>query len=321
MPALSDHLARATLQARFFRSRRVRTSVGRMFLLEGAGTGKLPPLVLLHGLSSTGVHYFPLVWHLRPHVRKLILPDLPGHGFSEAPLGGIRHETLEKGIAEVLDEVLNEPAVLFGNSLGALAAIRYANMRPDRVRGLFLCSPGGAPMPEEELGRFLDTFKLDSHASAVAFIDRVFGRKNSFSDNWGLLSAVRSVTPNPLRHVLAWEARKRMRHPNVRHLLAAASEESLLSPNDLSALRMPLHVSWGQRDGVLPAEHLHFFRKHLPSHAVLNEPKEHGHSPYLEDAPGVGRAIVDFLTEVDRAQLTTGARPAVGPGRPSPSSA
>ncbi len=72
MVAFSDHLARATLQARFFRSRRVRTSVGRMHLLEAEGHGRLPPLVLLHGLSSTGSHYLPLVGHVRPHVRRLV---------------------------------------------------------------------------------------------------------------------------------------------------------------------------------------------------------------------------------------------------------
>src|SRR5262249_9696438 len=46
VPALSDHLARATLQARFFRSRRIRTSVGRMHVLDARGRGRLPPLVL-----------------------------------------------------------------------------------------------------------------------------------------------------------------------------------------------------------------------------------------------------------------------------------
>lgn len=261
-----------------------------MHLLEGAGAGRLPPIVLLHGLSSTGVHYWPLVWHLRPHVQRLYLPDLPGHGFSESPVGGVRHDTLAAGLREALDAVLDEPAVIFGNSLGALAAIRYAKLRPERVRGLFLCSPGGAPMEDEELARFLDTFRVESHASAVAFVDRVFGRRNT------------------LRHVLAWGIRKRMRHPTVRNLLDAATPESLLSGEDLSALRMPVFLSWGKRDGVLPREHLEFFREHLPPHAVVHEPEGHGHSPYLEDARGVGRAILSFLTDVDRARLTSGAR-------------
>lgn len=288
MPAFSDHLARATLQARFFRSRRVRTSVGRMHLLEAEGHGRLPPLVLLHGLSSTGVHYLPLVGHVRPHVRRLVLPDLPGHGFSEQPAGGMRHETVTAGIREALDAVLDEPAVLFGNSLGALAAIRYARVRPERVRGLFLCSPGGAPMDEEELSRFLDTFRVETHASAVAFVDRVFGRRSTF------------------RHVVAWGVRQRMRHPTVRGLLEAASPGDLLSREDLAGLKMPVWLSWGRRDGVLPREHLDFFRESLPAHAVVHEPPHHGHSPYLEDARGVGRAIIDFLAEVDRARLTTG---------------
>ncbi|MEZ4313375.1 MAG: alpha/beta fold hydrolase [Polyangiaceae bacterium] len=286
MPAISDHLARASLQALLFRSRRIRTSVGRMHLLEAEGSGRLPPLVLLHGLSSTGVHYLPLVHHVRPHVRRLVLPDLPGHGFSDAPAGGMRNDPLTRGLREALDAVLHEPAVIFGNSLGALAAIRYARLRPERVRGLFLCSPGGAPMAGPELGRFLDTFRVETHASAVAFVDRVFGRRTH------------------ARHVLAWGIRKRMRQPTVRNLIDAVTPEGLLSRDDLAGLEMPVWVSWGRRDGVLPREHLDFFRENLPAHAVVHEPAHHGHSPYLEDAPGVGRAIVDFLVEVERARLT-----------------
>lgn len=290
MPALSDHLARASLQARFFRSRRIRTSVGRMHMLEADGDGRLPPLVLLHGLSSNACHYWPLVWHVRPHVRRLILPDLPGHGFSDAPIGGIRSDTLAAGLRETLDAVLDEPAIIFGNSLGALAAIRYARHRPERVKGLFLCSPGGAPMQGEELTRFLDTFRMETHASAVAFVDRVFGRRHN------------------LRHVLAWGVKQRMRHPTVRGLLAAATApDSLLSPEDLAALKMPVSLSWGRRDGVLPREHFEFFRQHLPPHAVVHEPPHHGHSPYLEDARGVGRAIISFCGDVERARLTAGA--------------
>jgi pimeloyl-ACP methyl ester carboxylesterase len=289
LAAISDHLARATLQARFFRSRRVTTSVGHMHTLDARGQGRLPPLVLLHGLSSTGVHYLPLVGHVRPHVRRLLLPDLPGHGFSDAPAGGMRHDTLAVGLQETLDAVLDEPAVIFGNSLGAVAAIRYARLRPERVRGLFLCSPGGAPMSGEALTRFVDSFRVESHAAAVAFVDRVFGRRTT------------------LRHVVAWGVQKRMHHPTVRGLLDAVTPEGMLSGEELSGLQMPVHVSWGRRDGVLPREHFDFFRDNLPAHAVMAEPAHHGHSPYLEDAPGVGRAIVDFLGNVERARLSAGA--------------
>jgi pimeloyl-ACP methyl ester carboxylesterase len=256
-----------------------------MHLLDAPGHGRLPPLVLLHGLSSTGVHYLPLVGHVRPHVRRLVLPDLPGHGFSDVPAGGMRHEALTTGLREALDAVLDEPTVIFGNSLGALAAIRYARLRPERVKGLFLCSPGGAPMEKEDLARFLEMFRVESHASAVAFVDRVFGRRN------------------PLRHVLALGVRQRMHHPTVRGLLDAATPEVLLTRDDLAGLQMPVVVSWGRMDGVLPREHLDFFRENLPPHAVVHEPPHHGHSPYLDDAKGVGNAIVSFLADVERARL------------------
>ena len=201
----------------------------------------------------------------------------------------MRHESLSTGLREALDAVLDEPAVVFGNSLGALAAIHYARLRPERVRGLFLCSPGGAPMEAPELTRFLSTFRVESHESAVAFVDRVFG------------------TRVPMRHFLAWGIKRRMRHPGVRGVIENATPDVLLTRDDLAGLKMPIVLSWGRRDGVLPRGHLDFFRENLPPDTVVHEPENHGHSPYLEDASGVGRAIVRFLGEVDRARLTTGA--------------
>ena len=259
-----------------------------MHVLDARGEGRFPPIVLLHGLSSTGVHYLPLISHIRPHVRRIFLPDLPGHGFSDLPPGGMRHESLSAGLGEALDAVLDEPAVIFGNSLGGLAAIQYARQRPERVRGLYLCSPGGAPMEQADLERFLRTFNVDSHPAAVAFIDKIFG------------------TRVPMRHVLAWGVKRRMRHPGVRGVIDNATPEVLLKREDLAALKMPVVLSWGRRDGVLPRGNLDFFRKNLPPHATVHEPEHHGHSPYLEDATGVGRSIVRFLSEVDRARLTMG---------------
>ena len=161
MPALTDRLARTSLVLQGYRSRTIPTSVGEVHVLEADGRGKLPTLVLLHGFSSAGVHYFPLLHSLRRRFRRIVLPDLPAHGFSGSPRGGVRGETLLDGLTEALDAVLDEPVILFGNSLGGIAAIRYALARPARVRGLILCSPTGAAMSAEGLPEVRFTFDHD----------------------------------------------------------------------------------------------------------------------------------------------------------------
>ena len=161
-------------------------------MITGAGGGDLPTIVLLHGLGSEGADYLPLLVRLRSHVRKLVAPDLPGHGASDATFAERPRQTHVETLTEALDAVLDEPAVIFGNSLGGFAAIRYALARPERVRGLYLASPSGAPSSSNEIERLHGALRLDSHADALRFLELAMPRRKS-----------------AFRHVMAWGVRRR----------------------------------------------------------------------------------------------------------------
>lgn len=281
MPAFSDHLALSSLRAQGYKSRYVRTSVGRIHVLDARGRGELPPLVLLHGFSSASVHYFPLVLHLRSRVKRLILPDLPAHGFSDRPRGGVSARGVREGLREALDGILGaEKAVLFGTSLGGMGVIDYALARPDKVLGLFLCSPGGAPMDKDELESFVDRFRIESHEDALDFMDRVMAK------------------PSKMRQLLAWGLRKKFCHPDMRALLGSITPDDLLKPEELQSLRMPVHVVWGRGDRIFPPPHLDFFRQNLPRHASIEEPEGIGHSAFLEKPGELARRIAAFMREI-----------------------
>jgi pimeloyl-ACP methyl ester carboxylesterase len=279
--ALTNHLARTSLQLNGYRSHRVGTTAGRVHVLDAAGRGHLPPVALLHGFSSCGAHYLPLLSRLRAQVRRLIAPDLPAHGFSDTP-EVINSAVIKEGLIQAMDAVIDEPVVLFGNSLGGAAAVHYALARPEKVRGLILCSPTGAAMTGDELARFLANFDVDSHADALAFVDRLFAR------------------PNPLRHAFAWGVRRQFQNPDLKALLASLTPTDLLQPAQLAALRMPVLLMWGRAERILPQSNLDFFRRHLPEHARFEEPEHFGHSPYLDDAGAVARRILAFTAEVHR---------------------
>jgi pimeloyl-ACP methyl ester carboxylesterase len=280
VPVLTDHLALTSLQLQGYRRRKVGTSVGDVHIVEAHGDGPLPPLVLLHGFSSAGVHFYPLLSRLRPHVSRLILPDMPGHGFSDTPAAGVSAGRLKTGMLEALESVLDQPAVLFGNSMGGIGAIHYTLTRPERVRGLLLCSPSGAPMGADELARFIGTFRLRSHAEALSFMDRVLCR------------------PSPMRQLLAWGVRRTFSHRNMVDLLASITPDDFLRPDDVRALKPPVLLIWGQGERILPPSHLAFFRQHLPDHARVLTPPGFGHAPFLDDAEALAQAILSFLREV-----------------------
>jgi pimeloyl-ACP methyl ester carboxylesterase len=276
---LAAHFARASLQLHGYRSRHVGTSAGRVHVLDVRGRGHLPPMVLLHGLSSEALHLFPLLWHLRAGVRRLMAPDMPAHGFSDRPPAMLA-SALKDTLVEAMDALIEEPVVLFGNSLGGSAAIHYAVARPERVLGLVLCSPGGAAMDEGELKRFVGTFEIDTHRDALEFVDRLFVRQN------------------PMRHLFAWGVRRSFQKPDVRALLSSLSTDDLVSPEQLAALRMPVLLLWGKGERILPRGHFDYFRRHLPRHARLEEPEGLGHAPYLDDAGAVARRILAFTSEL-----------------------
>lgn len=281
---MADRARVAALQLRKVQSRQISTSVGRVHVLDAAGTGSLPPVVLLHGLSAAAVDYGPLIQRLRSCSRRVIAPDLPGHGLSSSPSDSARWEAdFDTAVAQAVGRTLDEPAIVFGNSLGGLMAIRYALRRPRNVRGLFLASPGGAPSTAEQRARLRGLFHLDSHAKARAFIERAMPSKRS--NRW----------------LLAWGARVRLGRRPVRELIRRAGSSHELTPKMLAALEMPLLVSWGTAERVLPDSHRRFFERHLPRHAIVERPHGEGHAAFLEHPREVAERIVRFTQSVSPA--------------------
>jgi pimeloyl-ACP methyl ester carboxylesterase len=277
--APTDRLARALLFGYGFRSRYLPTSVGRVHLLAGHGKGKLPPIVLLHGIGASGMNYLPLLLKLRRHAGRIWVPEMPGHGFSPAPKAGASPRVLRKALREALDQ-LSEPFVLFGNSMGGAAAIEYASTNPERVRALIVASPGGAPLERLELTQFLRTFEIETMAEAREFVDRL------------------TAKPVPGSTLMAWVSKRQSAKPSLRSLLSSIEPEDLLTSDHLGRLKMPVLCSWGQGDKLLPREGLEFFRAHLPGHAVIEEPEGLGHVPFLDDADQVAKRIVSFVREL-----------------------
>ena len=268
--------ARAVARRGFLR-RRIQTPVGDVHVLDAPGSGDLPTVVLLHGLSASGADYEPLLHRLRRHHRRVVAPDLLGHGLSHDPGSSLRLEDLQTALVHALDELIDEPAWVFGNSLGGAAAVRYTTLRPERVKGLLLSSPGGAPMETGSMEAFLRVFDLQNHGEALAFMDNI------------------SRQSGVARHVYAFVARQRFRRASVRALIRDFAPQSALSPGDLAALTMPTLVLWGTDERILPESHLPFWREHLPDHAELQEPGGYTHAPFMDHADDLTARLVAFV--------------------------
>ncbi|GAB6135065.1 alpha/beta hydrolase [Thermococcus prieurii] len=104
-------------------------------------------VILVHGLGEHSGRYGRLIRELNEAGFAVYTFDWPGHGKSPGKRG---HTSIEEAM-EIIDYIiaeLGEKPFLFGHSLGGLTVIRYAETRPNRIRGVVASSPALAKSPE-----------------------------------------------------------------------------------------------------------------------------------------------------------------------------
>lgn len=123
---------------------RVTVSDGTGLSVFEAGHGGRP-LLLVHGNSCDHTFLAPQVDHFAP-MRRVIAPDLRGHGASEKPEGDYTLARLAQDLAEVLAALDTGPVVAVGHSMGGLAALELAVRHPDAVAAV-VCLDSGLLVP------------------------------------------------------------------------------------------------------------------------------------------------------------------------------
>ena len=108
------------------------------------GPGKGRPLVLVHSINAAPSAYEmkPLFDHYRGE-RPVLVPDLPGFGFTDRPDIHYQPAVYVKALVEFLRKVAVEPVDLVSLSLGGEFAAQVAIEVPELVHSLVLISPTG----------------------------------------------------------------------------------------------------------------------------------------------------------------------------------
>lgn len=282
-----ERMAQKALSMRGFHSMYFDSPVANLHYLESSGVGALAPFVFLHGISASAVSFAPLLLPMQRFSRQVIAVDTPGHGFSSVPYAALVPEVMFEGIRSLLDRLIAEPVFLYGNSLGGAMALRYALERPERVKGMILSSPAGAPMSYESFLQLRQHFKIENKQDAEHFLSLLYHKVPWY---------------RPLIDRLLLQLFKRS---HIREFFASFTEENYnqlaFSSEELASLRTPILLLWGQDERLLPRECLTHYQQHLPSHAIVETPERWGHSPHIEFAGSIIRRIRQFATDVSRA--------------------
>ena len=104
--------------------------------------GDGPPLILVHGLGGAAANWTELA-PLLTRSRRLLVPDLPGHGGSGALPAVSGLEPFADRVAAVAERERMLPAPVVGHSLGGMVVLRLALRRPDAVQALVLAAGAG----------------------------------------------------------------------------------------------------------------------------------------------------------------------------------
>ena len=244
------------------------------YSLAGRGEGTF---VLIHGLGANASGWTTLAGKLRGVARRIVLLELPGHGRSAPPPEGTRLMDLASSVTTALDMLIDERdgAVVLGNSLGGATALRYALARPERVRGLILNSPAGAPLDEHEVEALRERFGIKNRLDARRFLGQLMHRPPLYY--------------RALENGLVAE----LGRPLVQGFLHSVCPEDFFTAVELATLAVPTVVLWGKSDQVLPVSGLAFYRSALPSSTRFIELEGVGHSVHLE-RPGL---VIKHLLE------------------------
>jgi pimeloyl-ACP methyl ester carboxylesterase len=151
-------------------------------LMVGEWSADSPPVVAIHGISSTH-----LLWQwsavAAPGVR-IVAPDLRGRGSSvdvAGPYGLTRHRD---DVLAVMDALGIDRAIVAGMSMGGFVATALANHAPDRVSELLLVD-GGPPMtppvaaPKPDGGSSVDSEK-EPLADRLERTERTYARVEDY---------------------------------------------------------------------------------------------------------------------------------------------
>lgn len=134
------------------------SAAGLKLFIREAGDPDQPAVLLLHGFPSSS-HCFRNLIPLLADTARLVAPDMPGFGFSEAPPQD-RYEYSFENIANAFEALIDALGLkrmfIYFHDFGAPVAYRLAMRWPERVLGLIVQN-GNAH--DEGLGEAWDSSK------------------------------------------------------------------------------------------------------------------------------------------------------------------
>jgi 2-hydroxy-6-oxonona-2,4-dienedioate hydrolase len=239
--------------------------------------GEGPTIIVLNGLLGLNQHWFPAIAPLADRAEFLLIQppilEMRGKGCTVPGVASL--------VISVLETLIDEPAIVMGNSLGGHIALRVAHARPDLARALVLIGSSGLLERGFEKG----VRHTPDHDWITAKVRELFHSEMA-------------VLPGMVEMV----QRELSRRPAARAFvkLGRSAKDDHLG-EILPEITQPTQLIWGRQDIVTPPEVADEFERTLPD-ARLRWIESCGHAPHIERPDVVRATLENFLDKLDAEQ-------------------
>ena len=259
----------------------------RLYYYAAGTRGSGNPVVFLHGFPTSG-HLWNDVVPLMPAGHRLVVVDLLGYGRSDRPLKrAVDVRAHAERVAGLLDQLRIERACLVGHGIGGGIAQSVAIRHANRVSHLCLVNSVAFdrwPTIEGKLARAsLPVTRFLPPAVFLAVLRRDLRR--GYSDP--------ARAEHSLDHYLRPFAGADGRDALIEHIHALTTDETRALGEQLSQIRIPTALVWGQHDRAIPLWVGKRLQQSIPGATLDIVPGARHFTP--EDAP---RQIADAIARL-----------------------
>jgi len=215
----------------------------------GASHG--PVIVCVHGLSTPSPVWYAIAAGLGKLGFRVLVYDLYGRGFSDAPYGRQTPSFFNTQLTDLLDTLkITEPVTVMGYSMGGAIVASFATEHTNRVRRVILLAAAGMVLRED---RLTETVRKIPILGDWVFDVILSGKERKLvRKQLGQEFDVKDITKLQLSE---YERRGFLRSmlSSRRHMLAKSFEEE---HRTIANSDIPVVGIWGEEDDVIPLRSL-----------------------------------------------------------------
>jgi pimeloyl-ACP methyl ester carboxylesterase len=246
--------------------------------------GEGPPVILLHPFPANHEFWLPVTGALSRY--RMILPDLRGHGDSDAGEGPATMEKHAADLARVMDDAEIPRAPMIGVSIGGYVLFEFWRKHRNRVTALVLCNTKApADSPEARSVRLQaanDVLERGTEAFFQSMIPRLLGQtmRETRPDRVdGALRMMRKMSPNDVAQVQRGMADR----PD--------------SIDTLKSINVPTVIVTGEEDILTGRNEAELMHRYISGSQMRVLPKAGHYSPW-EQPEEFGKLLRSFLDQL-----------------------